>query len=274
MKTGVFSLHAKFNKIASLLMGIPIFILVAVLYLQVSSVRHAENPDDKLFPTIEQIQKSITKYATEPESRRKQTPRLVADTMASLQRIAFGIALATIVGIFIGLNMGMFKWVDNVLYSFINITSSVPPVAIMPILLIAFGKDDLGKIMMIFFGLVFALIQTIRLATKEIPKEQIIKAQTLGASTLGIVYRVVLPQIMPRALDAIRVNIGLAWIFLIVAEFISANQGLGYRIFLVRRYLDMSVILPYVGWITILGFTMMMFLKFTNRIVFPWYGNH
>ena len=272
MKSGILGLHANITPLKTALMGIPMFILLFFMYVQVSDSRHEVNPDDKLFPSISQIKNSIIKYTTEPESRRKQSPALFSDTGASLKRIAIGITFASIVALFIGLNMGMFKWVDALFNPLLNIASSIPPVAVMPILLIAFGKDDPGKIMMIFFGLVFTLTQTIRMVTKEIPRELIIKAETLGASTLAVVYRVILPQVMPRMLDAVRINIGLAWIFVIVAEFISSNQGLGYRIFLMRRYMDMSVILPYVCWITILGFTMMMLLNYTNRIVFPWYG--
>ena len=89
----------------------------------------------------------------------------------------------------------------------------------------------------------------------SMPREQIVKAQTLGASTWQIAIRVVLPQIMPRLIDAVRLSLGPAWLFLISAEAIAADVGLGYRIFLVRRYLAMDVILPYVAWITLLAFS-------------------
>ena len=80
-----------------------------------------------------------------------------------------------------------------------------------------------------------------------------VKAQTLGASTWQIAIRVVLPQIMPRLIEALRLSLGPAFLFLISAEAIAADVGLGYRIFLVRRYLSMDVILPYVAWITLLA---------------------
>ena len=94
---------------------------------------------------------------------------------------------------------------------------------------------------------------TWRCASSELPKEQIIKAQTLGASTWQLVLRVVLPQLWPRLIDSLRLSMGSAWLFLIAAEAIASTEGLGYRIFLVRRYLAMDVILPYVVWITLLA---------------------
>jgi NitT/TauT family transport system permease protein len=104
----------------------------------------------------------------------------------------------------------------------------------------------------------------------EIPQELLVKAQTLGASTWQIVLRIVLPLILPRLLDSIRLSLGPAWLFLISAEAIAATDGLGFRIFLMRRYLAMDVILPYVAWITLLAFTMDAALRRTSRGLFPW----
>ncbi|HCP03143.1 MAG TPA: lipid kinase, partial [Pseudomonas sp.] len=84
--------------------------------------------------------------------------------------------------------------------------------------------------------------------------EQLVKAQTLGANTSQIMVRVLLPQLMPKLIDAVRLSLGAGWLFLIAAEAIAATDGLGYRIFLVRRYMSMDVILPYVAWITLLAF--------------------
>ena len=102
------------------------------------------------------------------------------------------------------------------------------------------------------------------------PGELIIKAETLGASTWQIILRVILPQIVPRLADSLRLSLGPAWLFLISAEAIAATDGLGYRIFLMRRYLAMDVILPYVAWITLLAFAMDWLLRLFNRRCFPW----
>jgi NitT/TauT family transport system permease protein len=106
--------------------------------------------------------------------------------------------------------------------------------------------------------------------TAELPREQIIKAQTLGSSTWQLVLRVVLPQMWPRLVDALRLTLGSAWLFLIAAEAIASTEGLGYRIFLVRRYLAMDVILPYVAWITLLAFTMDWLLRLLRAKAFAW----
>ena len=84
----------------------------------------------------------------------------------------------------------------------------------------------------------------IALTATALPREMIVKAETLSASSWLIALRVVLPQVMPRLIDSLRLQIGPAFLFLIAAEAISSDAGLGYRIFLVRRYLAMEVIFP------------------------------
>jgi NitT/TauT family transport system permease protein len=105
--------------------------------------------------------------------------------------------------------------------------------------------------MLIVVGTAPIMTRSLAQAVMDIPDEQIIKAETLGANGIQMVIRVVLPQIWPKLFTAIRLGLVPAWIFLISAEAIASTGGLGYRIFLVRRYLAMDVILPYVAWITL-----------------------
>jgi NitT/TauT family transport system permease protein len=148
----------------------------------------------------------------------------------------------------------------------------VPPLALLPILFIIMGLGDAAKITLIVIGTTLILIRDVASRVQDLPREQIIKAQTLGASSWQIGLRVVLPQVLPRLIDSVRLLIGPAWLFLIAAEAIAADSGLGYRIFLVRRYLAMDVIIPYVIWITLLAFLMDALLKLLQHIWFPWFA--
>ena len=125
--------------------------------------------------------------------------------------------------------------------------------------------------MLIIIGTFPIITRDVYMATKKIPREQIVKALTLGATQLGVVYKIVLPQIMPRLLSAVRLSLGAAWLFLIAAEAIASTDGLGYRIFLVRRYLSMDVIIPYVIWITFLGFIIDYTLQIIIKKKYKWY---
>ncbi len=146
----------------------------------------------------------------------------------------------------------------------------VPPLSILPILFITLGIGETSKIALIVIGITPFIIRDLSQRVREIPSEQVVKAQTLGASSLIIAIRVALPQIMPRLIQAVRLSLGPAWLFLIAAEAIAAESGLGYRIFLVRRYLAMDIILTYVLWITLLAIIIDQLLGWISRRAFPW----
>ena len=246
------------------------FVIAIGLYLVQSDIRLQANPQDKLLPGISQMIDAVDRMAFQ-QDRRSGKYLFWKDTWSSLKRIGIGVGIATMLALIVGLNMGLFPGMSGTLLSFVTFFSMVPPLAILPILFIAFGVGELGKVMLIIIGTFPIITRDIYMATRKIPREQIVKALTLGASELAVVYKVILPQIMPRLLSAVRLSLGAAWLFLIAAEAIASTDGLGYRIFLVRRYLSMDVIIPYVLWITFLGFTIDYLLQLIIKTRYRWY---
>jgi NitT/TauT family transport system permease protein len=245
------------------------FVLLIAAYLMGSAARLAENPNDKLLPAFDTIGAAVERMAFE-EDRRSGDILLWVDTAASLERLLTGVAVAALIALAFGVSIGLIPTVNATLAPFVGMLSMIPPLAILPILFIVFGLGELSKVMLIVVGIAPFLIRELAGRTQELPAEQLIKAQTLGASTWQLTVRVVLPQMIPRLLGAVRLALGPAWLFLIAAEAIAAQEGLGYRIFLVRRYLAMDVILPYVAWITLLAFTLDWLLKRLSQRAFPW----
>ena len=143
--------------------------------------------------------------------------------------------------------------------------------ALLPILFIVFGLEELSKVALIVIGVAPFIARDIQRCAQEIPQEQIIKAQTLGASSWQVLLRVYVPQLLPRLINAVRLSLGSGWLFLIAAEAIASTNGLGYRIFLVRRYMSMDVILPYVAWITLLAFLLDWMLAKSSKKLFAWH---
>ncbi|MEQ5836726.1 ABC transporter permease [Marinobacter sp. NFXS9] len=251
-------------------LGLLPFLLIAVIYTAASTARLEENPNDKLLPSASAMADAMQRMAFEP-SKRTGDYLLWTDTAASLQRLAIGVGLAALVGLVFGIANGAIPLFRAGLSPLITGISLVPPMAMLPILFIAFGLEELAKVMLIFIGITPFLIRDLQQRTEEIPEEQIIKMQTLGANTWQIIVRLVWPQIMPRLIAAVRLSLGSAWLFLIAAEAIAATDGLGYRIFLVRRYLAMDVILPYVVWITLLAFVIDLVLRRYSAWRYPWF---
>jgi NitT/TauT family transport system permease protein len=249
-------------------MALP-FVLVLIAYALGSEARRAVNPSDKLLPAPSQIVETAVRVATQPDKRSGEIV-FWKDTAASLQRLVLGVGIGAAIGLLLGLSIGLFPAVHALFNNFVAVISMVPPLAVLPILFIIFGLGEVSKVALIAIGVTPFLIRDLAAKTAELPFEQIVKAQTLGASSFVIGLRVALPQIMPRLIQAVRLALGPAWLFLIAAEAIASEDGLGYRIFLVRRYLAMDIILTYVIWITFLAFVIDWLLRTASRRFFPW----
>ena len=256
--------------LALFLMLVP-FVAVIVAYMVGSDMRLSVNPADKLLPAPSTIADTAARLFTQGD-RRTGRVLLWYDTAVSLRRLGIGVGIAALSGLVFGLLIGLLPHVRAGLAGFVAVLSMVPPLAILPILFIVFGLGETSKIVLIVIGITPFLIRDLSQRVIDIPREQIVKAETLGASSLVIALRVALPQIMPRLIQAVRLSLGPAWLFLIAAEAIASDLGLGYRIFLVRRYLAMDVILTYVLWITLLAFLIDLVLRWLSRRLYPWAG--
>ena len=248
--------------------GAPILLLV-VIYLITAAQRHAANPSDKILPFPSAMASAITALLATPDPL---SGNLVfwADTFASLQRLGLGLGIATLLALVLGLLLGALPPVRATLSPLVTGIAVIPPIALLPILFIALGLGETSKVVLIAIGVAPVMIRDIAAHVGSLPREQIIKAETLGANSWQIIARVALPQAMPRLLQAMRLALGPAWVFLISAEAVASDIGLGYRIFLVRRYLSMDVIIPYVAWIALLAILMDVGLAALSRRAFPW----
>jgi NitT/TauT family transport system permease protein len=255
---------------ALLLAAIP-FALTCAAYLLFSHLRLAENPNDKLLPSVGSMVEAVNTLAFHADPR---TGNYIfwMDTAASLQRLLIALAISTVAAVVLGIVMGLLPMAGALLGPFVAVVSMAPPLALLPILFIVLGLGETSKIALIVIGSLPFLVRDLALRVSELPREQFLKAQTLGASTWQIALRVVAPQMLPRLVDALRMTLGPAWLFLIAAEAIASDSGLGYRIFLVRRYLAMDVILPYVAWITLLAFLSDAALRWIQTRAFPWFA--
>jgi NitT/TauT family transport system permease protein len=249
------------------------FVLLLAAYLLASDARLAENPNDKLLPSLTTFADAIKGFAVEPNARTGEII-LWGDTLASLKRLGLGLGVSALAGLVFGVVMGSIPLARSGLSPLVRAIALIPPMAILPVLFIVFGLDELSKVVLIVIGVAPLIMRDLQQRVQEIPSEQLIKAQTLGGNSWQIILRVILPQILPRLIDSVRLQLGCAWLFLISAEAIAATDGLGYRIFLVRRYMSMDIILPYVLWITVLAYFTDWLLRRISQKAFPWFDNN
>lgn len=253
----------------SILLGaIPIALLV-LIYLIIAAGRHAANPSDKVLPVPGAMAEAMAALLFQPDRLSGQL-LFWADTIASLQRLGIGLGISTLSALLIGLLLGILPPIRATFSPLVTAIAVIPPIALLPILFIAFGLGEMSKVALIVIGIAPFMIRDIAAHVAALPREQLVKAQTLGASSWQLMLRVALPQAMPRLIQAVRLSLGPAWVFLISAEAIASDIGLGYRIFLVRRYLSMDIILPYVLWIALLAVMMDFLLAWSSRRLFAW----
>jgi NitT/TauT family transport system permease protein len=264
-------LNVRPNRGQTLILAALPFALTCAAYLLFSHLRLAVNPNDKLLPGVGAMVQAISDLALHPDPR---TGDYIfwQDTAASLQRLVLALSISVAAALLVGIVMGLLPLASALLNPYVAVVSMAPPLALLPILFIVMGLGEASKIALIVIGSFPVLVRDLALRVSELPREQFLKAQTLGASTWQIAVRVVLPQMLPRLVDALRLQLGPAWLFLIAAEAIASDAGLGYRIFLVRRYLAMDVILPYVAWITLLAFLSDAALRWLQARAFPWFA--
>jgi len=260
-------INARPGRIASLLLAAAPFVLVIIAYLITAHVRHKENPQDKLVPTLSEMGTGF--YRTAFEADRKDEYRLLVDTIASGRRFLISVALMSI-AVLIGLHMGLLPYVEKLLLRFVVFFDKIPALALLPILFIVFGLGEVSKIVLIIVGVFPTITLDTYLRAKAVPREQITKGLTLGASDFEVAYHIVLPQILPGVLDTIRLNFKAVILFLIAGESLAATVGLGYRIFVVRRYIAMDIIIPYVIWMSLLAFAADLAVRWYVERRFQW----
>jgi len=210
------------GSILRLSLGMLPFLLLLALYLAASHARLADNPNDKLLPSFASFGEAVQRMALEP-SQRSGEVLLWADTGASLKRLALGVGISALAGLVFGVLLGSIPYLRANLAPFVATLSMIPPMAMLPILFIVFGLGEVSKIVLIVIGITPFIIRDLQQRVRELPAEQIIKAQTLSSSSWQLMLRVILRQVLPRLLDAVRLSLGSAWLFLIAAEAISST---------------------------------------------------
>lgn len=244
-----------------------LFLITACAYMYGSYTRHQENPDDRLMPSVSEMIDGINRTAFQPD--RNGEYRLFEDTIASGRRFFISWAILFL-AIILGLQMGTFPYFEHIFLKYFIFFDKVPALAVLPILFIVFGLAELSKISLIVIGVFPTIVLDTFLKVKEVPRNQLIKGMTLAASDFEVAYRIVLPQIFPKVLDTMRLNFKAMVLFLIAGEALAASSGLGYRIFVVRRYVAMDIIIPYVLWISLLLFLLDLCVRIWIKKRYPW----
>ena len=195
---------------------------------------------------------------------------LAADLWISNVRILAGFLAATAVAIPLGMLAGNLRAVEAALEPVLGFARYLPVPAFIPLLMLYTGIGEAPKILVIFVGTVVQEIVMIADVTKATPAGWIRAALAMGASPAEVFMRVIWPASLPGIVDVARINLGFAWTYLVVAELVAANEGLGYRILKSQRFLQTDTIFLYLLLIGALGIACDMAFKVFQRRAFAW----
>ncbi|WP_083250539.1 ABC transporter permease [Acidihalobacter aeolianus] len=195
---------------------------------------------------------------------------LIADTEISIYRVTAGFVLSAVMAIPLGLYIGSYRPVQAFFEPMVEFARYLPAVAFVPLVLLWVGIGEGAKISIIWIGTFFQMVLMISENVRHVPTAQIEAAQTMGASRSEIVTRVIFRSAMPDIVDTLRVTLGWAWTYLVVAEMVAANSGLGYAILQAQRFLQTGKIFGGILLIGTIGLIMDQLFRFLHRRAFPW----
>lgn len=193
------------------------------------------------------------------------------DISVSIGRVAGGFGMAAIVGVGLGIAVGSYLVMNRLLQPVLSFFRYIPPSAFIFLLIIYFGVGETYKFSLIFVGIIFFITQMTIDAVEDTDIAYIEMAGVAGLGRMQIIRRVVIPFSGPRILDVLRINLAAAWTFLVLAEMIGANSGLGHFMAVSQRFLRIEDLYAGIILFGIVGIVTDRSLAGLSRYMFPWF---
>jgi NitT/TauT family transport system permease protein len=260
LRTSVFwNIRQGFSRKLSLLI---VVISLAVPLVLWSTISYAGLVPAMFLPTPTAVIAAGIKLFTEDN--------LLADVGISCARVLAGFLVAAAIGVPMGIAMGTFGSMNSLFAPFVGTVRYMPVTAFVPLIVIWVGLGEEAKILIITLGVVLYNAVMVADAVKFIPHEMINVAYTLGANRQDVLFKVIVPATFPSVLDTLRVNISGAWNYLVIAELVAAQSGLGFKIIQAQRFLQTEKVLFCIAVIGFIGLVIDYGLKWISQRLTPW----
>lgn len=276
----------------SAIWGIIGVIILCGLYEWISIRQHEYNESDTTIPSFKQLVDGMRQVTTPKENSLKlafgvddtetsgfwdQVGKtwLFKDASATYSRLIKGLVIGCIISIFLGILMGCYEWIASFFLPTISFLAKVPGTAVLAIFFVLVGTGETMFVTMISFGVMPTLTQAIYLSAKhDVHDEEVNKAYTLGASHAEVIWHVVFQQTLPKTLESVRLQIGPAMVYLIAAEMLVGQVGMGYQIRMQGRLLNMSIVYDYIIILGLTGLLLDRLMLALRRRLCPWFSRY
>src|SRR5436190_23606153 len=192
------------------------------------------------------------------------------DVAITIWRVVGGFVLAAVFAVPLGIAMGAYKPVEAFFEPFVSFARYLPASAFIPLLILWAGIGETQKLLVIFIGSVFQVVLMVAVIVGSTRRDLIEAAYTLGADASGIVRRVMLPGAAPQIAETLRLVLGWAWTYVIVAELVGAETGIGHMIMDSQRMLDTGQMIFGIFIIGVIGLVTDFAFKWVNQRLYPW----
>lgn len=192
------------------------------------------------------------------------------DIGMTIWRVLGGFLLAAVIALPLGIAMGAYKPIDAFFEPFVSFARYLPASAFIPLLILWAGIGEMQKLLVIFLGLFFQLVIMIATTVGATRRDLVEAAYTLGAGRQSVVRRVLIPASAPEIAEILRLVLGWAWTYVIVAELIGSSSGIGYMIVNSQALLNTGQIIFGIIVIGLIGLVSDLAFKALNRWLFPW----
>jgi NitT/TauT family transport system permease protein len=192
------------------------------------------------------------------------------DIGITIWRVVGGFVLAAVLAIPLGIAMGTYKPVEAFFEPFVSFARYLPASAFIPLLILWAGIGELQKLLVIFIGSFFQLVLMVAVVVGNSRRDLVEAAYTLGSNDWGIIKRVLIPASAPEIAEILRLVLGWAWTYVIVAELIGSSAGIGHMIVDSQALLNTGQIIFGIIVIGLIGLISDFLFKAANRWLFPW----
>ena len=195
---------------------------------------------------------------------------LWSDIKISVFRISAGFLASAVLAIPLGILIGAYKGVEASQEPLNGFIRYIPVPALIPLVMVAAGIGEPAKILLIFLGTYFQMVIIVADVTRLVPKDLLNASRTLGARPHQVLFNVLLPATLPGLMETCRTMIGWAWTYLVIAEVVATDSGLGYRIMKAQRFLRTDEIFVGILVLGLLGLATDLTFKFLQPRLLPW----
>src|SRR5262249_52190015 len=194
----------------------------------------------------------------------------IVDIAVTIWRVIGGFVLAALVAAPVGILMARSKPIEAFLEPFVSFARYLPASAFIPLLILWAGLGELQKLLVIFIGSVFQIVLMVAVTVAGVRRDLVEAALTLGARDRGILGRVLIPSAAPDIAETLRLVLGWAWTYVIVAELIGSSSGIGHMIIHSQALPATGQIIFGIIVIGVIGLISDFLFKWGNRRLFPW----